>query len=161
MEFKDIAEKYNVKVEYVSSLNQGRCRRTEEYSYPLRKQKNQRKPEELICQVIELLTNTTLSFSEIARQLKITRSTVSRINDGTRKLCPQNINYPIRENFENMSRELKNKLITELRNRSKKFIEIAEEFGLSRVTLSRFNNGKIYRNKDIEYPIRKSSERVY
>ena len=159
--FPEIANKYNVRLEYIYSLNQGTCRKNDNYTYPLRHQLNDRKQENVIKETENLLLFTTLNFSEIQNQLKISRKTISKINNGKHIFNSKEISYPIRENYERMSKQLKEKLIYELKNNKKKFVDIANEFGLSRVTLSRFNNGKIYKQLNIEYPIRKSYERVY
>lgn len=92
---KDIAKKYNVGTDLIRHINNGTCRRNEEYTYPLRPQEKELNKQRA-AQIINLLQNTNLSQKEIADKIGWSRSAVTMINIGANHRQP-NIEYPIRK----------------------------------------------------------------
>ena len=71
------------------------------------------------------------------------------------------MNYPIRNKYKKYSDYYINLLVEELKDNDKKMKEIEQEYSVPHVTLSRINQGKIYKIDDEVYPLRPSSKRVY
>lgn len=99
--FPEIARKFNVSLEFIKSIQQGKTNTLDNYSYPLRKimrlgNKGLSKIE--VLKVIELLKQKpSLSEREISRKLNINRSTICGIKSGTTKAyIIENQKYPIR-----------------------------------------------------------------
>ena len=79
VEIKQIAEKNNLSRSYISDINNGRCCRIDEISYPI--QQN-RITEDEYLDIIDMLKNTTYSMREIARYFNRNRDTIEKINKG-------------------------------------------------------------------------------
>lgn len=99
--FPEIAYKFNVSLEFVKLIQQGKANTLDNYSYPLRKvirlgNKGLSKIE--VLKIIELLKQKPpLSEREISRKLNINRSTIRGIKNGTIKAyIIENQKYPIR-----------------------------------------------------------------
>lgn len=94
---KEIANKYSISTSYISDINNGRCLRDNNLTYPL--QQN-RITEEEYLDIIDMLKNTQYSIREIARYFNRNRDTIEKINKGyqaiVRTLWKEG--FPIREN---------------------------------------------------------------
>lgn len=117
--------------------------------------------------IIDLIKNTNLSFSEIARTFNISNSVVSSINRGE-SWKNNEIRYPIR-NFSateiGIDREKYASIINDILNSELKLLDIAEKYDVSISLISGINNGKYcYDGKNSYYsdiycgnfPIRKN-----
>lgn len=93
----DLAEKYQLSRSYLSDINNGRCLRRLNETYPL--QQN-RTTEEEYYQIIDLIKNTTWSLREIARYMNRNHDTIEKINKGHQKIVRALYDgeFPIREN---------------------------------------------------------------
>ena len=101
-------------------------------------------------------------MQDISRRTGISRSVIADINRGTHTMCDRSLEYPIRQPFMRMSQDTLSKICAELKANKLQFCEIEAEYSISKSLLNRINQGKRgYRMEGIEYPIRKSSDRVY
>lgn len=93
----DIAERYQLSRSYISDINNGRCLRQPNETYPL--QQNRITNEEYY-QIIDLIRNTPYSLREIARYMGRNRDTIEKINKGHQKIVQSLYEgeFPIREN---------------------------------------------------------------
>ena len=107
--------------------------------------------EEKALKIISLLQNSSLTQKAIAQQCGVTEKTVLKINRGD-YLGQPNIKYPIR--FNGISDDVKQGIAFLLQNSSISQKEIAKQFGVSRSTVQRIQNGEIKVNGYNTYPIR-------
>jgi len=159
--FDEISKEYNISKEYLSIINRGFARYNSQYKYPLRKANNSIIDEELVWEIIDELMFTTKCMEQIQRDLSVDSNTIYHINNGRHRYSPKNIKYPIRKEFELWSEYIKQMVIKDLKDHKLKIEEIAHKYNISRSSISKFNNGKIYKINNIQYPIRNSKERVY
>ena len=91
--YYELEQKYNISASFISSINNGLYFYDKNQDYPLYKYY---KSDSDYDELIQLLTNSTMSLAEIAKQLDMGYSTVKKINAGTLKngLYPT---YPIRK----------------------------------------------------------------
>lgn len=94
---KEIADKYDISFSYVSDINNGRCLRDNNLTYPL--QQN-RITEEEYLDIIDMLKNTQYSIREIARYFNRNRDTIEKINKGYQAIVKTlwKEDFPIRKN---------------------------------------------------------------
>lgn len=159
--FDQISEDYNISCEYLSFINRGITRKNNDLDYPLRKHSNCRKDDEMVSQIVNDLLYTTLSIEKIAIKNNVSSKTIYSINDNNHYNCPQNVNYPIRKPFEKLSYYLIQTLIDDLKDNQLKMIDIGKKYNISISSVHRFNNGKIMKQDNLNYPIRSSKQRVY
>ena len=115
--------------------------------------------EDVIRQIIhDIINNPDMSLTEIGKMHNINVGLISDINQGDTWNFSE-YTYPIR-----LSHDRANKLnttdineIVNLLMQGKSCKTIAKMYNVSNVTISNINNGKIYKNKDISYPICKST----
>ena len=145
--YYELENKYNISASFISSINNGIYFKDEKEIYPLFKYyKDDKDYDELI----DLLLNSTYSYSKIAEMLEIGQSTVKKINAGTLRhgLYPT---YPIRTKSANEQRADKIKkllLTTSLSNK-----QIGEMVGASEETVRRVKMGKVFKDDKLSYPL--------
>lgn len=93
----EIAEKYHISRSYVSDINNGRCLKRLNETYPL--QQN-RMTEDEYLQIFDLLENTNYSMTKIAQYLNRNLDTIRKINKGHQKIVQTlyDGDFPIRKN---------------------------------------------------------------
>ena len=93
----DIAEKYQLSRSYISDINNGRCLRQINETYPL--QQNRITTDEYY-QIIDLIKNTNFSLNKIAHYMNRHRDTIEKINKGQQKIVRTlySGDFPIRKN---------------------------------------------------------------
>lgn len=93
----DIAEKFQLSRSYISDINNGRCLRRANETYPL--QQNRITNNEYY-QIIDLIKNTNFSLREIARYMGRNPDTIKKINQGYQKIVRAlyDGDFPIRKN---------------------------------------------------------------
>lgn len=93
----EIAEKYHISRSYVSDINNGRCLKRLNETYPL--QQN-RITEDEYLQIFDLLENTNYSMTKIAQYLNRNLDTIRKINKGHQKIVQTlyDGDFPIRKN---------------------------------------------------------------
>ena len=145
--YYELEQKYNISASFISSINNGVYFQNDKETYPLFKYyKSDKDYDELI----DLLLNSTYSYSKIAEMLNISQSTVKKINAGTLRhgLYPT---YPIRAKSANEQRADKIKellLTTKLSN-----LQIGEMVGASEETVRRIKLGKVFKDDKLSYPL--------
>ena len=111
-----------------------------------------------VNEIRDLLANTKLSISEIAKQTNYSISSIHRINSGL-LWYDENIIYPIRiENTALFKKERMENIIYDLLNSHLTQKEIATKYNVSRTTVTAINRGQNFYQKDIDYPIRKQDQ---
>lgn len=160
LSFEQICSIYDISGTYLQELNNGTCRKNENLTYPLRKTNFQHSKEEINL-IIQDLMYTTKTVEEIAKDRQVASSLVWKINLGNQHYCPSNIDYPIRERFEKISNILFEQIVKELQDNKLKMVDIGNKYNLSYATMSRINRGLKFHKDYLDYPIRKSSQRVY
>lgn len=111
-----------------------------------------------VNEIRNLLANTKLSISEIAKQTNYSDSSIRRINSGL-LWYDENIIYPIRiENTALFKKERMENIIYDLLNSHLTQKEIATKYNVSRTTITAINRGQNFYQKDIDYPIRKQDQ---
>ena len=96
----DIAEEYQLSRSYISDINNGRCLRQENETYPL--QQN-RVTKDKYLEIIDLIKNTNYSMRKIAEYEGMHRDTIEKINKGHQKIVRAlyDGDFPIRKNTQN------------------------------------------------------------
>lgn len=96
----NIAEEYQLSRSYISDINNGRCLRKDNETYPL--QQN-RITNDKYLEIIDLIKNTNYSLSKIAEYEGMHRDTIEKINKGYQKIVRALYEgpFPIRENTLN------------------------------------------------------------
>lgn len=145
-----IANKYKVSESVISNINNGLILKQIDINYPIRQNLLSK---EVLNELKDLLENTTLSFREIADQLKISESTVKKINYGQIKHNDIFTSLPVRrlsgvKQKANIVKEL-------LKETDYTFREIAKLSNTSIRTVGRINNGETHKENSISYPIRR------
>lgn len=107
---KDIAKEFNLSPSIMRGINQGIHYKQENINYPIRKNEKEKLVQyysgtnnvcAAFCQeelekIIYLLENTNISMRQIAKDFKVSSTTIQYINSGKRYFN-ENINYPIRK----------------------------------------------------------------
>lgn len=101
--------------------------------------------------IIDRLKNTEDSYTDIARDFKISRHTIIRLNIGTTYINPE-IEYPIRKRY--LTNDEVDVIIELLETTEKRHSEIAELFNTTRSAVTHINNGVHHKRDNLEYPIR-------
>lgn len=157
----ELSKKYNINVNYITEINCGKTRNNPQFVYPLRKSDNIAKTKDSVMNIINELLYTTKSVEQLARDFQIDSLTIYRINLGKQKNCPKNIEYPIRNKGERISKKMLSNIIKDLLDNKLKFKEIEKKYNLSKSTINRINQGKQYKKDNFNYPLRPSNKRVY
>ena len=145
--YYELEQKYNISASFISSINNGVYFQNDKETYPLFKYY---KSDKGYDELIDLLLNSTYSYTKIAEMLNISQSTVKKINAGTLRhgLYPT---YPIRTKSANEQRADKIKellLTTKLSN-----LQIGEMVGASEETVRRIKLGKVFKDNKLSYPL--------
>ena len=145
--YYELENKYNISAAFISSINNGVYFKDNNENYPLFKYYKEDKDYD---ELIDLLLNSTYSYTKIAEMLNIGQSTVKKINAGTLKhgLYPT---YPIRTKSANEQRadKIKELLLTTSLSNDK----IAEMVGSSEETVRRIKLGKVFKDDKLSYPL--------
>lgn len=152
---EEIGILFNVSQEIVSYINIGKFYRLEGYDYPLRKTFLS---QEEVYNLQQDLIHTDLSYQEIADKYNISKVQVKTICYG-KSWYNENYKYPLRENNNFNSKDnldIVEQIRVALLNTKDTFGDIAQQYGCSKTTVSRINNGTIDKNANYQYPIRKS-----
>jgi group I intron endonuclease len=96
----EIARRFNVEVHTISDINSGKSRKRDGVCYPIRNWKSSGViifTYEQVTEIIDLLKNTDLSLSEIAKKYNVYIQPIQQINNGSAKKYRRNgTAYPIR-----------------------------------------------------------------
>ena len=112
------------------------------------------KSQELLDAIIEEIVANEQSFAKIGKKYGVSQGVISEINLGN-KYYNAELNYPLRPE-KRYSQDLIKQLAYALKYEMDKTLEdIAKEYNIDRGQLSLINQGKIYKQDWLEYPIRK------
>ena len=161
LSFQEISEKYDISVNYLSLINRGITRHNNNFSYPLRSHTNQRKDEEIINSISFYLLYTTNSIEQISKLLNINSNTIYKVNKGEHFYSNPDLSYPIRQPFSRVSTYLLKCIYEDLLDNKLKLSDIEKKYNLSKSTINRINQGKLYKQENFSYPLRSSDRRVY
>lgn len=152
---QDIAREYNVSLSCISDINNGRTWYDASLSYPLSSRSVITIPLSinLFEEVIILLKSTSLSYSEIASQLKLHEYTVGTINRGEHSMCKEsNEIFPIRKpqqahTYQNkITQEQVIDIIYDLIFSNLTNKQIGEKYNIHYNTIGDISSGKSWKN---------------
>lgn len=130
---KEISQKYEIDLSTINEINYGRTYKSEDYTYPIRTGKVYNKLYHFVDDIIKDLSTTEIPMKDLASKYGVTRSQISSINLG-RSYRKDNIHYPIRITYEQnkskISRELEEKIISEILRGEKTCKEISKHFSV-------------------------------
>ena len=158
-----IAKKYHVDASTIHLINRGKKYYINTEDYPLRKKRFRDLDESVADKIIEDILNSDLSFADIAKKYKTSRSVITTINAGNSH-SRDSLQYPLRSNKDSRNKSRNNFLdvdeIDEICNKLADNIsvrEIAKEYDVSDATIRNINSGacKKYILPWHSYPIRK------
>lgn len=148
VDYDIIVDKYSISKTVLSNINQGLVFKRKDLIYPLCKYY---KTDEDYEYVIYLLTQTSLTFREIAEEVSMGESTIKKFNYGKLRAV-KDYDYPIRK--KNSYQLKSEKIINLLKNTSLSQSEISKRLECSLESVRRANYGLTNRNPDLKYPIR-------
>lgn len=152
--YNDIVNKYLISKSYISMINSGLIFSSSEEKYPL---KEYRLNEDILEALIQMLEESELSFTKIAKILNISESTVKKINYGT--LRPNLVeSYPIRKISPANKKAENVKYLLLNTNYSRE--EILTKVKISNTTLNRINKGETHKDNNLTYPLRNFVEAI-
>lgn len=168
LSLSDIAKIYNIKQSTISRLNNGHTYFHSSIDYPIRRQQgkkglsncNSYLSEKDIQDIINELEKDLLTMKEISLKFNTSPTVIRNINIGKTYYNPQN-NYPIRKQHKTGAKKLSNKeilnVIKEIQhNPNESLASIGRRLNISSKTVSSINCGTVYKQKNVNYPIRQS-----
>lgn len=144
--YQSISQRFDISICLVSNINHGNRYFKPTESYPL--MDNSIKTVEEYSELILLLTNSFLSFSEIAKQTGLAKSTVKKINYGKLRRDVWDGDFPIRKEHKS------DRIIELLLTTNLSIEEISSETYSSRQTVVRINKGLTHKKEHLIYPLR-------
>ena len=101
--YEDIGKMFDVEARAIARINKGYFHKQENIKYPIRNFRNiKNKPlltYEQVTEVIDLLVNTKLSLTKIAKKFDVPINTIIGIKSGNTKLYRrEGYTYPLRPN---------------------------------------------------------------
>ena len=154
--FTDIAEKYKIGLSTLYKINSGERYYNNNFVYPIRHVALKKLlTEEEVKEIISLLKDSKLTFSNIALKYDKKIETIWGINNGTIYHL-ENINYPIRKTnaIHFLTEEKADEIKDKLKNTSITGLELAKMYNVSKDAISDINTGKTWHDNNIDYPIR-------
>lgn len=159
--YDEISQQYQFPKNYLTMINTGTSRYNPDLTYPLRTNGNERKDKTLVEEIIFELLYTKNSIEDLKKKYSVSDKTIRKINRGQHAHSITEIDYPIRQPYHQLSSYLVSEIIQDLQGTELKLSDIEQKYNLSKSTINRINQGKSYRQLDIQYPIRSSANRVY
>lgn len=147
-----IAKKFNVSRLVVSEINFGHTYYNPDLSYPLRS--SNRYSEDKIKQITYALQyELDKSLVDIALEYNCDKSYLNDINQG-KSHFREYLTYPLRKGKMKRAEEIFPLILQDLINTQLKQVEIAKKYQVSSQCVSDINQGKKYKQKGVNYPIR-------
>ena len=167
---EEIAKKYGVSISTISHINNGITYYHSNISYPIRSPKECRQRFSGVKSVNSYLTQDTLdkiyralieeqdkTMKQLAQEFGVSSSIIQNINSG-RTYYSSNFTYPLRKpkaGSRKLSQEQVKEIIFQIQNFPKKSLaQIGQDLKIHRKTISAINCGTIYKQKNLQYPIR-------
>lgn len=168
---EQLAKNYNLHISSVSRINNGISYYHEDIIYPIRNPRDCKKiisgtrspnskiSEIELSEIYEALqTNTDKTLKEIAANFGVSQTIIQNINSGKRYHNDDFI-YPLwkpKSGSKKLTDEQIQQIILIIQQQpAKSLAQIARDFNCSPKTISGINCGIIYKQKNINYPIRK------
>lgn len=147
MPYQEIHNKYKISIPHISAINHGTYYYDPDEQYPLYKYY---KNTDEVNFIKELLKNTSIPMTELAKQTGMAYSTIKKINSGALHYDKDEM-YPIRSKNSGMQRaeQVQQMLLDGSSNQ-----QIIAETGVSEPTIRRINKGETYYNSQLTYPLR-------
>ena len=114
-----------------------------------------------IKEIQKLIKDSDLSFTSIAKQYNTYKDCISKINSGTYGFS-ENENYPLRitRNWREIPQDIKEQIAEEIINSKQSLKEIAKKYSISEHLVNQINNGESNLQKEYQYPLRKTNQRI-
>ena len=163
--FNQIAKEYGVTIYCISDINRGKSFIDQNLNYPLRPgPKKSVLNNTKIDIIIDLLTNTSLPYKEIALIVDVLEYTVGEINRGKNSWCPSDLSYPIRtpeqkNTYQNiLTKEKVIKICKELIFSNTSLTDIGIQFHVAKNTIGDISRGISWKEITQQFvcPIRKN-----
>lgn len=108
-----------------------------------------------VHRVMDMIQNTNKSFKEIAQLCNYNTSSIDRINKGE-LWFDSDLNYPLRREITySFKQERAYNIISDLLETNLTQKDIAKKYNVGRTTITAINNGQNFKQKDLDYPLRK------
>lgn len=155
---RDIANLTDIDIETVWAIGYGRVwtRVAKDYHFPNFQEKQHEfssHDDEVVHKICEMLTETQLSFQQIADACGIKKSTVNLINSGRRHKDISSMYDLPRKNQPSIPEDKIREACELIREDNMTVRQMESECGLSRSTISRLKNGQIFPEIVKEYGI--------
>lgn len=144
--YEQITNTYGISAGHISNINHGKYYYDENETYPL----YQYYKDDEIERAKDLLINSSMPMTDIAKELNLGYSTVKKLNAGTLR-HEDNVDYPLRKVNAPSQRAI---LVKQLLKEGKTNAEITKQTGASDETIRRINNGITFKDNNQIYPIR-------
>ena len=95
LSYEEIANIFDKKVERIRKINTGEIFKNDNYKYPIRGKKRYLTKEQL-DEIINLLKNSSITFTEISKKFNVSPTAIYYINNGI-SYNNKNFSYPLRE----------------------------------------------------------------
>lgn len=162
--YRDLADEYGFASEQsIRDINKGIIYHRPDVKYPLRLDRNTRAKIKA-KNIINLLQETSLSFSEIAEQLNVPYAYVMDINSG-RRCKIDDIVYPVRQTeahnrkpYHKLSRDTIAKIKDDIKNTTMTWEQLSDKYGVTTKVFQHINRGKTYFDANEQYPLRKNKQ---
>lgn len=151
--FEEISKMCDVNINFVHATRTGRNHRLDGVEYPLRSI-DKTLCHNVVDSILNDLSTTNMSMKEIANKNGVSHSEVKALNRGEHH-HRNNINYPIR-NTSSIDKEKPVNIKNDLLDANLTIDEMCEKYNCSRKTIRNINTGKIWYDKDLEYPLNKN-----
>lgn len=113
--------------------------------------------EEQARQIIAELRDSDESQCIIAAEWGISETLLSNINQGLR-YRQEDVNYPIRKNYRTL--EEYQDLLYDIQYTTIPFTELQQKYGYGYSTIKKINEGRLWRQEGIDYPLRKMDKNM-
>lgn len=156
-----LCDKYQISQSLITRINNGRSYAQEGIKYPIRKNP-QKKAENYIQEIYDLLKYTYRSYESIALEYELSSSTIGKINRGE-SYHNSNIKYPIRASRVTSQTRYSYEEVTDIidliRYSDLSLRAIGRLYGEPNANvIKEIKNGthKLYYREDLTYPLRKN-----
>lgn len=152
----ELQNKYSICEIDLYRINYGLRHAKENETYPLHDYYNDKVlSKNEINEIIDLISNTNMSFVEIGKIYNRKPSAIEDINSGN-SFYNKDIKYPIRKNKKTFLNEKNiNEIYDLLLNSSIPLEEIQNKYNIGKITLYYINKGYTHKKSNYEYPLRK------
>lgn len=167
----ELSKEYGVVPDIIGKINQGKYLKLEGYTYPLRDNhtrksttglKNHNSPPlEKIEEIYNLLKTGKYTYNEIAKKVGMSYTHIANFNLGKLSYCNElSYSYPIQKKIKGrripLTKQEGLQIINLLKENKLTQKEIGILYECSYQSISRINNGNLFKQDNENYPIRKS-----